>query len=80
MPRYRARGDMKGMDWPVTRAEVFQGWLQKILTPQQIDGFDRNQARHNLTIEDPVEFVHESRKSLIRHREVGLHTLKLTKP
>ena len=150
---------MQGTDWPVTRAEVFQGWLQEILTPQQIDGFkrdkefdgshafpfvrvrinlmdslrgpamvlrlipqtiltmeqlnlpsvleslaarpkglilvtgptgsgksttlaamidwiNRNEARHILTIEDPVEFVHESRKSLIRHREVGLHTLR----
>ena len=159
VPRYRARGDMQGTDWPVTRAEVFQGWLQEILTPQQIDGFNRdkefdgshafpfvrvrinlmdslrgpamvlrlipqtiltmeqlnlpsvleslaarpkglilvtgptgsgksttlaamidwinrNEARHILTIEDPVEFVHESRKSLIRHREVGLHTLR----
>jgi len=42
VPRYRARGDMKGTDWPVTRAEVFQGWLQEILTPQQIDGFNRD--------------------------------------
>jgi len=41
-----------------------------------IDWINRNENRHILTIEDPVEFVHESRKSLIRHREVGLHTLK----
>ncbi len=41
-----------------------------------IDWINRNETRHILTIEDPVEFVHESRKSLIRHREVGLHTLK----
>ena len=26
----------------MTRAEVFQGWLQEILTPQQIDGFNRD--------------------------------------
>ena len=32
---------MKGTDWPVTRAEGFQGWLQEILTTQQIDGFNR---------------------------------------
>nr|WP_240906859.1 MULTISPECIES: type IV pilus twitching motility protein PilT [unclassified Synechococcus] len=159
VPRYRARGDIQGTEWPVTDADVFQGWLQEILTPQQIDAFisdkefdgshafafvrvrinlmdslrgpamvlrlipqtilsmeqlnlpsvleglaarpkglilvtgptgsgksttlaamidwiNRNEARHILTIEDPVEFVHESRKSLIRHREVGLHTLK----
>lgn len=31
---------------------------------------------HVITIEDPVEFVHESRKCLIKHREVGRHTLK----
>ena len=41
-----------------------------------IDWINRNQSRHILTIEDPVEFVHTSQQSLIRHREVGLHTLK----
>ena len=41
-----------------------------------IDWINRHQTRHILTIEDPVEFVHESRQSLIRHREVGQHTLK----
>jgi twitching motility protein PilT len=30
--------------------------------------------RHIVTIEDPVEFVHESRLCLIRQREVGRHT------
>jgi twitching motility protein PilT len=39
-----------------------------------IDWINRNMCRHILTIEDPVEFVHESRQSLIRHREVGQHT------
>lgn len=39
-----------------------------------IDWINTNMARHILTIEDPVEFVHESRQSLIRHREVGQHT------
>jgi len=27
-----------------------------------------------ITIEDPIEFVHDSRKSLVNQREVGLHT------
>ena len=40
-----------------------------------IDWINSNQSRHILTIEDPIEFVHESRKSLIRQREVGRHTL-----
>ena len=39
-----------------------------------IDWINRNMCRHILTIEDPVEFVHESRQSLIRQREVGQHT------
>lgn len=41
-----------------------------------IDWINRNQSRHILTIEDPVEFVHKSQMSLIRHREVGMHTLQ----
>ena len=158
-PRYRARGEMLLTDWPVSTPEVFQAWLQEILTPHQIDSFttqkefdgshafpfvrvrinlldslrgpamvlrlipqtiltlddlhlpevlkelssrpkglvlvtgptgsgksttlaamidwiNSHQTRHILTIEDPVEFVHQSRQSLIRHREVGQHTLK----
>ena len=31
---------MQCTEWPETRAEVFQGWLQEILTPQQIDDFN----------------------------------------
>lgn len=41
-----------------------------------IDYMNRNYAYNIITIEDPVEFVHESKKSLIKHREVGRHTLK----
>ncbi|MBO9998752.1 MAG: type IV pilus twitching motility protein PilT [Cyanobacteria bacterium SID2] len=41
-----------------------------------IDYINRNKAYHIITIEDPVEFVHKSQKSLIKHREVGRHTLK----
>lgn len=41
-----------------------------------IDFINKNKAHHIITIEDPVEFVHQSRKSLIKHREVGRHTLK----
>lgn len=41
-----------------------------------IDYINKEFAHHIITIEDPVEFVHESKKSLIKHREVGRHTLK----
>ncbi|NET24417.1 type IV pilus twitching motility protein PilT [Okeania sp. SIO1I7] len=41
-----------------------------------IDYMNNTFPYHVITIEDPVEFVHESRKCLIKHREVGRHTLK----
>jgi twitching motility protein PilT len=36
---------------------------------------NENEEGHVLTIEDPIEFVHESKKCLINQREVGPHTL-----
>ena len=156
-PRYRARGEMLRTGWPVTTAATFASWLRELLSPAEIDRFQRDKeydgshafdvvrvrinlldtlrgqamvlrlipqtiasledlnlpavlqqlaarpkglilvtgptgsgksttlaamidwinttmARHILTIEDPVEFVHDSRRSLVRHREVGQHT------
>lgn len=37
---------------------------------------EANRARkeHILTIEDPIEFVHNSDRAIVNHREVGLHT------
>ncbi len=35
---------------------------------------NRNQKGHILTIEDPIEFVHEHQKSIVTQREVGLDT------
>ncbi len=40
-----------------------------------IDHINENDFGHILTVEDPIEFVHESKKSLINQREVGPHTL-----
>nr|WP_322774549.1 PilT/PilU family type 4a pilus ATPase [Synechococcus sp. CBW1107] len=39
-----------------------------------IDWINRTAAKHVITVEDPVEFVHTSRTSLIRQRQVGHHT------
>lgn len=39
-----------------------------------IDHINRNRADHILTIEDPIEFVHQSKKSLINQREVHRDT------
>ncbi|HYP67787.1 MAG TPA: type IV pilus twitching motility protein PilT [Thiobacillaceae bacterium] len=40
-----------------------------------IDYVNENQYAHILTIEDPIEFVHQSKKCLINQREVGPHTM-----
>lgn len=40
-----------------------------------IDYINENEMGHILTVEDPIEFVHQSKKCLINQREVGPHTL-----
>jgi len=39
-----------------------------------IDLINRNHSRHIVTIEDPLEFVHQNKKSVLSHREVGRDT------
>ncbi|AZB72182.2 type IV pilus twitching motility protein PilT [Synechococcus elongatus PCC 11801] len=41
-----------------------------------IDFINQEMAKNIITIEDPIEFVHQSQRSLIKQREVGVHTLK----
>jgi len=43
-----------------------------------INEVNENDYGHILTLEDPIEFVHESKKCLINQREVGPHTLSFT--
>ncbi len=40
-----------------------------------IDKVNNTYKKHIVTIEDPVEFVHQHRTATFSHREVGLHTL-----
>ena len=40
-----------------------------------VNHLNENEYGHVLTVEDPIEFVHESKKCLINQREVGPHTL-----
>ena len=40
----------------------------------KIDYINSTRAEHNLTIEDPVEFVHTSKSSIIHQRELGMDT------
>jgi twitching motility protein PilT len=39
-----------------------------------IDFINRNRSDHIITIEDPIEFVHENKKCLITQRQVHIHT------
>lgn len=39
-----------------------------------IDYINRNYARHIITVEEPIEFVHNNKKSTISQREVPIHT------
>lgn len=41
-----------------------------------IDYINTEMPKNVITIEDPVEFVHTSKRSLVKQREVGMHTLK----
>jgi len=40
-----------------------------------IDHINRTRACHIVTVEDPIEFLHENQKSVIEQREVGSDTL-----
>ncbi len=39
-----------------------------------LDYVNKNRKDHIITMEDPIEFVHESKNCLVNHREVGVHT------
>ncbi|MGA2801406.1 MAG: type IV pilus twitching motility protein PilT [Verrucomicrobiota bacterium] len=38
------------------------------------DYANANRKDHIITLEDPIEFVHQSKNCLVNHREIGLHT------
>ena len=44
-----------------------------------INHINENTAKHIVTIEDPVEFFHVSKKSLVNHREIGPDTKSFAK-
>ncbi|MFC1533852.1 type IV pilus twitching motility protein PilT [Thermodesulfobacteriota bacterium] len=39
-----------------------------------VDEANKTRKDHILTVEDPIEFVHQSHEAVVNHREVGLHT------
>jgi twitching motility protein PilT len=41
-----------------------------------MDYINKEMPKNIITIEDPIEFVHKSQRSLIKQREVGMHTVE----
>jgi twitching motility protein PilT len=39
-----------------------------------VDVSNRQRKDHIITVEDPIEFVHQSQGCIVNHREVGVHT------
>jgi len=39
-----------------------------------VDVANRTRKDHIITVEDPIEFVHQSKGCIVNHREVGIHT------
>ncbi len=45
-----------------------------------IDHINQESDKHIVTIEDPLEFIHPNKKSLVTQCEVGVHTRRLRRP
>src|SRR5207247_941005 len=39
-----------------------------------VDLINRTRSDHIITVEDPIEFVHENKKCIVTQRQVGVHT------
>ena len=76
--------DRLGLELPVKRLALLAKGLVLITGPTGsgksttlaalIDLANRQRADHILTIEDPIEFVHQRKRCLVNQREVGTHT------
>jgi twitching motility protein PilT len=73
-----------GLDVPIQRLALLAKGLVLVIGPTGsgksttlaalIDLANRQRADHILTIEDPIEFVHQRKRCLVNQREVGTHT------
>ncbi len=50
------------------------GWGKSTTLCALIDLVNRSRSDHVITIEDPIEFVHPSKRCIITQRQVGVHT------
>src|SRR5438132_874099 len=68
-PMIRVHGDVRRINVPPLEHKDVHGMVNDII---------ENEYGHILTVEDPIEFVHESKKCLMNQREVGPHTLSFS--
>ncbi|MFH1533877.1 MAG: type IV pilus twitching motility protein PilT [Nitrospirota bacterium] len=76
--------DELGLPAQLKKATTFQSGLVIVTGPTgsgktttlaaMINEVNRNQKKHIVTIEDPIEYVHKNNQSIIQQREVGVHT------
>src|SRR5918996_6124003 len=76
--------DQLGLPRVVTQLAMLQKGLVLVTGPTGsgksttlaaiIDYANKQRKDHIITVEDPIEFVHQSQGCIVNHREVGLHT------
>ncbi len=76
--------DELGLPAQLKKATTFQNGLVIVTGPTgsgktttlaaMLNEVNRNQKKHIITIEDPIEYVHKNNQSIIQQREVGVHT------
>lgn len=76
--------DELGLPPQLKKATTFKNGLVIVTGPtgsgktttlaSMINEINRNQKKHIVTIEDPIEYVHKNNQSFIQQREVGTHT------
>ncbi len=80
---YGYTGSTYGVDTGVTNITTFGGMVlvtgptgsgKSTKLASIIDVANRNRKDHIITVEDPIEFVHQSQACIINQREIGIHT------
>ena len=84
IPENVRSADELGLPQQLKKATTFKNGLVIVTGPTGsgktttlaalINEVNRNQKKHIVTIEDPIEYVHKNEQSVIHQREVGVHT------
>jgi twitching motility protein PilT len=66
--------DLTMRDWGLILVTGPTGSGKSTTLAAMVDHMNENLQEHIITIEDPIEFIHEPKKARINQREVGPHT------